>query len=80
MSEAIGLIPNWFWLIIGFVLGLAVHYYISVNKKDGSIYVTPGNREKPDTYLFEFNVPPEDIPEMRKVIFNVVIKAERDSS
>ena len=76
MMNAINIIPSWFWLIIGLFLGLGIYYYISTIKKDGTIYVTPGDAKRPDTYLFEFNIPPEDIPEMRQVVFKVTIKTE----
>lgn len=80
MMDALSIIPSWFWLIIGLFLGLGIYYYISTTRKDGIIYVTPGDTDRPDTYLFEFNIPPEDIPEMRQVIFKVMIKTEHPNS
>ena len=79
MMNAINIIPSWFWFIVGLFLGLGIHYYISITRKDGIIHVTPGNEEKPDTYLFEFNIPPEDIPELRQVVFKVLIQRSNES-
>ena len=61
------------------LIGLFLSLYIFSRKKDGVIHVTKSKDDKPDTYLFEFNVPPEDIPSMKQVVFQVRIEKDSDS-
>ena len=49
--------PWWSWLIIGLIVGFIFSAFTFDKKKhDGVIHITPGTEEKPDNYLFEFNV------------------------
>ena len=69
------ILPWWLMLLIGF--GLATVLWLSLyskkfNKRDGTIYISHG--EDKDNYLFEFNILPEAIPQMKQVVFKVVIK------
>jgi len=69
---------QWYMLFfIGFLVGTVAGFiFFRQNKHDGIIHVTRG--EESDKYLFEFNIPPERIPQMKTVIFKVAI--EDDSS
>lgn len=70
-------IPNYIWALIGFVIGFGLELFICSLRKDGIIHVTKTNDS--DRYLFEFNVPPEKIPEMKHVVFSVVIEADKQN-
>ena len=60
-------------ICIGLIFGL-----ITVDWKhtDGVIHVKQGNEK--DQYLFEFNIPPEQIPKMRQVVFKVQIEQSQN--
>lgn len=75
----INTLNSWPWYLI-FLIGLAIGFLIglfSLDRKshDGVIHVTHG--EEADKYLFEFNIPPEKIPQMKNVIFAVQIEQEQ---
>ena len=72
----IDILPFWVWWLLGFAAGFGLELFLCSQKKDGVIHVTQG--EESDKYLFEFNVPPEKIPEMNQIIF--VVRIEEDSS
>ena len=76
MSEA------WWWLIIIFViapmLGFMTGYVYRLSKKEGTIHVHQS--EEKDTYLFEFNIPPEKIPTMKSVTFKVSIEEDHSQN
>lgn len=74
MMDILNTVPWWILFLVGLVIGsLAMQLYLST-KHDGSIYVTHG--EETDKYLFEFNIPPEQIPKMKQVVFAVKIITE----
>lgn len=77
MTDILARIPPVAWVLIGFIIGFLLECYICSKRKEGTIHVTKGVDEKPDTYLFEFNIPPEDIPKMHQVVFKVVIEARK---
>lgn len=71
MMDILNSIPWWILFITGFVIGaIGMRLYLA-NESHGAIHVTHG--EDSDKYLFEFNIPPENIPKMKKVVFRVVI-------
>lgn len=59
-------------LLIGFIAGTFIH-----DRSHGVIHIT--HEEDHDNYLFEFNIPPEDVPKMKQVIFATKIE-EKGSS
>lgn len=70
---------NLIWEIIIFVLFLITAFIlISKGKPDGVIHVRKS--EEKDTYLFEFNIPPEQIPLMRAVTFKVIIEEDHSQN
>ena len=69
-------IPFWIWWLLGFITGFGLELFLCSQKKDGIIHVTQG--EESDKYLFEFNVPPEQIPKRNQIIF--AVKIEEDGS
>lgn len=67
--------PWWLWLLVGLIAGFIFGAYILDSKKhDGVIHIT--REEDSDKYLFEFNILPEQIPQMKNVIFKVEIEQE----
>ena len=67
------------WEIVIFVLFLVVvGVLISKGKPDGVIHVR--TTEEKDTYLFEFNIPPEQIPKMSSVTFKVSIEEDHSQN
>ena len=62
------------WWLIGLIIGAGLVYVICYRRKDGVIHVTLGRDKEADQYLFEFNIPPEDIPTMDQVVFKVRIE------
>lgn len=67
----IGNIPFYIWIMIGLVIGFGLMLFIYSFKQDGVIHIF--QEEDTDKYLFEFRVPPEEIPTMSHVIFTVKI-------
>lgn len=63
---------------VGLIVGCLIGILLSHDKKshDGIIHVTQG--EESDKYLFEFNIPPEEIPRMKNVIFEVRVEDEQN--
>lgn len=51
---------------------------IFANHTDGVIHVRQG--EEKDSYLFEFNIPPEKIPTMKTVVFKVSIEEDHSQN
>lgn len=75
MTAIVELAPWWSWLIIGIIVGFIFGSIGSDRKKhDGVIHIT--HEEQSDKYLFEFNIPPEKIPQMKNVVFAVQIEAQ----
>lgn len=75
----IDILTSWWFigmigLAIGFIVGLIC---LDFKHSDGVIHVTRG--EERDTYLFEFNVPPERVPQMKNVIFSVRIEPKEQN-
>lgn len=70
--------PFWAWLFLGVAVGAWIIYVICSRRKDGVIHVTLG--EEKDNYLFEFNIPPEEVPKMKQVVFVVKIDAKKIQS
>ena len=67
------------WEILIFVLFLAiVAILISKGRADGTIHVHKG--EDKDTYLFEFDIPPEKIPTMKAVVFKVSVEEDHSQN
>ena len=65
-------VPWWIWFAIGFIIGIVIAVTLEQRPKDGVIHVTEkGDREN---LLFEFNIPPEKIPQMKNVNFKVQIE------
>lgn len=65
--------PWWLWLVIGLLVGFIFGTIIvDMKKHDGVIHIT--REENTDKYLFEFNIPPEKIPQMKNVIFAVKLE------
>lgn len=71
-------IPFWAWWFLGVAVGAWIIYVICSRRKDGVIHVTLG--EEKDNYLFEFNIPPEEVPKMKQVVFVVKIDAKKIQS
>ena len=70
-------LPWWVMLLLGLSLGLIFGSFVMAKiGHDGLIHVTLGEGEDKDLYLFEFNVPPEEIPKMKTVTFKVVIDSQ----
>ena len=65
-------VPFYIWWIIGFIAGFGLECFICSCRKDGVIHVT--REQEGDKYLFEFNVPPEEIPAMSQVVFKTRIE------
>lgn len=65
-------IPFYIWWIVGFMVGFGLELFIRSSRKDGVIHVT--QQEEGDKYLFEFNIPPEEIPTMSQVVFTVKLE------
>ena len=65
-------LPFWIWWLLGMIMGAGIVYIICSHRKDGVIHVLIG--EEKDNYLFEFNIPPEEIPTMNQVVFAVKLK------
>ena len=67
-------VPWWIWFVIGFIVGVIIAVTFEQRPKDGVIHVT----EKGDSenLLFEFNIPPEKIPQMKNVNFKVQIEED----
>lgn len=74
----ISTIPFWAWWFLGLAVGAGIVYFICSKRKDGVIHVTLG--EEKDKYLFEFNIPPEEVPSMNQVVFVVKIERENPNS
>lgn len=74
----ISVIPFWAWWFLGVAVGAWIIYVICSRRKDGVIHVTLG--EEKDNYLFEFNIPPEEVPKMKQVVFVVKIDAKKIQS
>lgn len=74
----ISAIPFWAWWFLGVAVGAWIIYVICSRRKDGVIHVTLG--EEKDNYLFEFNIPPEEVPKMKQVVFVVKIDAKKIQS
>ena len=68
----ISTIPFWVWWFLGLAVGGWIVYFICSKRKDGVIHVTRGDAR--DNYLFEFNIPPEEVPSMKQVVFVVKIE------
>ena len=68
--------PFYFWVILGFILGFGIEFFIYSNRRDGVIHIYKKDEE--ERYLFEFNIPPENIPKMKQVVFYT--KEEDDDS
>ena len=67
----------WFIGLIGICIGFIIgRIAIDFNKSDGIIHVTQGDEK--DQYLFEFNIPPEQIPKMKQVVFKVQIEKSQN--
>ena len=72
--DLLNTLPWWVMLLLGLSLGLIFGSFVMGKiGHDGLIHVTLGEGEDKDLYLFEFNVPPEEIPKMKHVVFKVVI-------
>lgn len=70
MFSALANDPWWAWLILGLLAGFILGSLITDrHKRDGVIHVA--RSEEKDRYLFEFNIPPEDVPKMKQVVFEV---------
>ena len=67
------------WEIVIFVLFLVVvAILISKGKPDGVIHIR--RTEEKDTYLFEFNILPEQIPQMKAVTFRVAVEEDHSQN
>lgn len=67
----------WFISLIGACIGLVIGLIcVDFKQASGVIHVTQG--EEKDQYLFEFNIPPEDIPKMKRIIFKVQIEQSKN--
>ena len=76
----ISAIPFWAWWFFGIAVGGWITYFICTHRKDGLIHVHLGKGEEKDTYLFEFNVPPEEIPSMSQIVFKVQLEEQKIQS
>lgn len=68
---------SWEFIIFGMLL-IVVGILMLKSRSDGVIHVRKG--EEKDTYLFEFNIPPEKIPTMRTVVFKVSIEEDHSQN
>lgn len=73
----ISMIPFWAWWFLGLAIGGWAVYLLCTKRKDGVIHVMLD--EEKDKYLFEFHIPPEEVPTMKQVIFAVKIEQKQDS-
>ena len=68
-------IPFYIWWITGFIVGFGLEFFLYSIRKDGVIHIT--HEEDKDSYLFEFNIPPEEIPTMSYVVFKTRIEPNK---
>lgn len=68
---------SWELIIFGAFL-IIVGIMILKSRPDGVIHVRKS--EEKDTYLFEFNIPPEKIPSMRAITFRVAIEEDHSQN
>lgn len=60
-------VPFYIWWIVGFIAGFGLELFLCSLRRDGVIHIF--HEEDNDRYLFEFNIPPEEIPTMSQVVF-----------
>ena len=78
MIDVLNSAPWWVMLVLGCVVGFLIGVFcLDFMKHDGVIHVF--KEEDKDRYLFEFNIPPEDIPKMKIISFGVKLEKEDGS-
>ena len=67
-----------YWFLCGLIVGAILGMVCAklTGKQDGVIHVTRKPPGEADRYLFEFNIAPEVIPEMKNVIFRVKLEPD----
>lgn len=65
-------LPIWVCLIFDCLVGAIGAYLYNRFNHQGIIHVTEGHGQKPDRYLFEFNVDPDVIRGRRFINFKIV--------
>ena len=77
MLDILNSAPWWAICILGVLIGfLAGVFSLDKKQHDGIIHIIQG--EDTDKYIFEFNIPPEDVPKMSQVVFKTKIEESQE--
>lgn len=66
--------PWWLLILVGLCIGYGISFLLWYFRKDGVIHIY--HSSDGERYLFEYHVPPENVPDMHQVIFWPKVETE----
>lgn len=73
MIGVINSIPWWILFLIGAAVGLIVGWILFDRQRYGGVIHIYPEEDITARYLFEFRIPPENVPKMNSIIFSISV-------